>query len=94
MNELLKREGFGEDLKQCSRATGEIDPHTRSRVYEITKDMHQYGLKSGDKCYLDKLHKDHLEVFRGKKPYKVLNLDGSLNIKKTHAAAPRSYDAR
>ena len=94
MHELFKRKGFGEDLKRSSEKISKIDTHTDSQVYKITKDMPQYGLKTGDKCYLDKCHKDHVEIFRGKKPYKVLNLDGSLNVGKTHAAVSRKYDVR
>jgi hypothetical protein len=31
--------------------------------YVIQENINEYGLKRGDKFYLDKLHKDHLEVF-------------------------------
>jgi len=78
MKEVFNKTDFGKKLKDCSQKTKYIDAKTNSQIYEVTKDMPEYGLKKGDKFYLDKYHKDHLEVFRNNKGETILNLDGSM----------------
>lgn len=89
MHEVFKQSKFGELLKKASLKTKNIDTKTNSQIYEIIEDMVEFGVKVGDKFYLDKFHGDHLEFFRNTRAYKVLNLDGSENIAKTLRALGR-----
>ncbi|MHC5278726.1 T7SS effector LXG polymorphic toxin [Listeria kieliensis] len=80
--------GFGSELKGSVEKTSKrVDGQ---QVYKLKKNMKNFQLKKGDQVYLDGLHKDHLEVFDKKgNPLKVLNLDGTINIKKTEKIAGR-----
>ena len=72
----------------CERISQKYDNQS---IYRITKDLPGNTLKKGDFFYLDGLHKNHLEVFRGSGKVKttktVLNFDGTINIKKATQAA-------
>ena len=72
---------FGEQLKSSVRKIKKrYDGQT---IYEVV-DKSIPGLKKGDQIYLDGMHKDHLEVFsRNGKISQVINLDGSINLRKT-----------
>ncbi len=73
---------FGQKLKKASSRTSvKVQGQT---VYRIDKKTDNPYLKKGYGFYLDALHKDHLEVIdKQGKVIAVLNLDGSLNKKKT-----------
>jgi hypothetical protein len=76
---------FGEIIKKASTRTSiKVQGQT---VYKVNKKTDNPYLKKGFGFYLDAMHKDHLEVVdkRGKVTA-VLNLDGSLNQKKTERA--------
>ena len=72
---------FGEQLKSSVRKIKKrYDGQT---IYEVV-DKSIPGLKKGVQIYLDGMHKDHLEVFsRNGKISQVINLDGSINLRKT-----------
>jgi len=61
-------------------------------IYEIIEDIPGTTLKTGELFYLDRMHKDHLEIFHGTKyrSQSVYNLDGTLNRLKSKAAKGRS----
>ena len=62
-------------------------------VYRVTESTGQ--LKKGDQIYLDGKHKNHFEVYdKNGKAKAVLNVDGSINEKKTAAGSSRGerYD--
>jgi len=85
MKEFFETTEFGQELKQYVRKTSE-QFHGQS-VYEVTEDLPQYGLKRGNKIYLDPKHTDHLEIFtKNNKPRGVINLDGYQNDPKTKDA--------
>lgn len=86
MKELFTKNEFGKALEKCSIKIKAIDAKTNSQIYEITEKLSEYGLKEGDKIYLDKFHKDHIEVFRNDKCIIVLDLDGTVNNIKTAKA--------
>jgi hypothetical protein len=86
INELFKQEGFGKKLKQNVEKIEGVN-FQKQQAYKITKDMPEYGIKKGDKLYLDGLHKDHLEVFKegsrpGQPPRTVLSIDGRILAEK------------
>ena len=75
---------FGEQLKKSVRKTKRH--YDGQAIYEVV-DKGIPGLKKGDQIYLDGMHKDHLEVFtRNGKISQVINLDGSINVRKTEEA--------
>ena len=75
---------FGEQLKKSVRKTKRH--YDGQAIYEVV-DKNIPGLKKGDQIYLDGMHKDHLEVFtRNGKISQVINLDGSINVRKTEEA--------
>jgi hypothetical protein len=75
---------FGKSIEKYVRKVKNSD------MYEITSDIKGTVLEEKDKIYLDRLHKDHLEVFKANgKMRAVLNLDGSVNKMKTDRAAGR-----
>ena len=75
---------FGEQLKKSVRKTKRH--YDGQAIYEVV-DKSIPGLKKGDQVYLDGMHKDHLEVFtRNGKISQVINLDGSINVRKTEEA--------
>ncbi|WP_249024416.1 hypothetical protein, partial [Enterococcus moraviensis] len=83
MKEFFETE-FGSKIKgKVSKTKKNYDGQS---VYKVDKKVSEY-IRKGDQFYLDGYHMDHLEVFdkQGKIRY-VLNLDGSMNAKKTAAA--------
>lgn len=83
--EFFNETVLGESLKNVSRKTSRRGGG--QSIYQATAKSSEYGIKKGDYFYLDDLHFDHIEVFdKNGKAKKVLNLDGSLNEKKTKAA--------
>ena len=82
MNEFFQTE-FGKQLKGKVRKTNSIR-YQGQAVYQVTERIPGTVLKKGMYVYLDALHMDHLEVFtKTKRACRVLNLDGSVNAKKT-----------
>lgn len=52
-------------------------------IYKANKDIGSH-IADGDIFYLDGAHKNHLELFSSNRKIKlVLNLDGSINTRKT-----------
>ena len=87
MKDYLKSPGFGGDLGLTSTKTGGIIDG--QAVYKSSDDVGTY-IRSGDQFYLDGSHKNHLEVFDRSGNFRyVLNLDGSVNVKKTASAQGR-----
>ena len=85
MAEFFKSK-FGKLLKKNSKKTAKrVQSQT---VYQVTKNkVGNNFVKKGDLYYLDNKHLDHLEVFNKKgKASVVLNLDGTINLKKTAKA--------
>jgi hypothetical protein len=74
---------FGQKLKECSEPLNRLYEY-HARIFRMTKDMIEYGLKEGYVFYLDTLHYDHIEVFsdKGQRCVTVLNIDGSYNATK------------
>ena len=78
---FLDRTSFGQRLKGFSESVG------RGR-FKITSNVGE--MRKGDIFYLDMFHKDHLEVFNRRGEFRVvLNLDGTINRKKTKKALKR-----
>jgi len=89
MKEFFRDTEFGQRLKNVVRKTSQ-QKHGQT-IYEVTCDLREYGLRKGDKLYLDGMHKNHLEVYRKNCSFKtILNLDGSENKEKALRAAGRS----
>ncbi len=87
MDEFFESE-FGSELKgNVEKTSKRVDGQ---QVYKLKKNMKSYKLNKSDQVYLDGLHKDHLEVFdKQGNPLRVLNLDGTINIKKTEKITGR-----
>ncbi|OYD06148.1 hypothetical protein CHM34_17860 [Paludifilum halophilum] len=76
---------FGKSLKKKSAKT-KIQYDGQS-IYKVANKTDNPHLKKGDGYYLDALHGDHIEVINKRGNVKaVLNLDGTLNEKKTEEA--------
>ncbi|MDT6962373.1 VENN motif pre-toxin domain-containing protein [Cupriavidus sp. SZY C1] len=89
-DKACRDKGFGSALSDAIRKTKELK-HGQS-VYEAKVKVGDY-IKKGDFVYLDGKHGDHLEVYDSMKISKwVLNLDGSINEKKTMGARGRRLD--
>ncbi|MFM9866713.1 VENN motif pre-toxin domain-containing protein [Achromobacter xylosoxidans] len=87
MTAIFERPGFGGEIKNNSQRTSQH--YHGMTVYKANDDIGGY-IKKGDNFYLDKRHKDHIEVFDRHGNFKVvLNLDGSINDSKTMAAKGR-----
>ncbi|MFY2819647.1 VENN motif pre-toxin domain-containing protein [Achromobacter xylosoxidans] len=86
--EFLEQPGFGSEIKDASRKTSQH--YHGQAVYQADRRIGN-NIRKGDKFYLDGTHMDHIEVFdkHGNFRY-VLNLDGSVNDRKTRAARGRS----
>jgi len=89
MYEVFDKTEVGRILKDVSKPTKQV--YDGAKVYELTEDVPQLGLKEGDLFYLDKLHGDHIEVLKngGKAMRTVLNMDGTPNIDKLMKAGVR-----
>jgi len=87
MGEFLKQSGFGSTVKDNTQKTNQ--QYQGQTIYKATDDVGNY-IKKGDQFYLDGLHKDHIEVFDKRGNFRaVLNLDGSINERKTQEAEGR-----
>ncbi|MFS0654729.1 T7SS effector LXG polymorphic toxin [Bacillus sp. 179-C3.3 HS] len=87
MNEFFDME-FGKSISNfLSKTKVKYDGES---IYKVNKKTDNKYLKKGYGIYLDALHKDHIEVIdkTGNVKY-VLNLDGTLNTKKTKNALGR-----
>ncbi|OCQ50631.1 hypothetical protein Ppb6_04198 [Photorhabdus australis subsp. thailandensis] len=85
MKEFFKQKGFGNQAKGNSQKTSKI--YQGQSVYKASNDISD-NIRTGDQFYLDGRHKNHLEVFDKRGNFiHVLNLDGSINLDKTKAAA-------
>ena len=82
---------FGQKFKNKCIKTKKTYKNITS-IYEITEDIPGTKLKKEDLFYLDRMHKDHIEIFNGKKYTStyVYNLDGNLNKVKSIKARNRS----
>ena len=88
--DVLSGTTLGDILEPISKPTK--FKYDGARIYEITKKVEINGakFKSGDYYYLDKLHKDHVETFsKNHKAKEVLNLDGTVNKRKTELSKNR-----
>jgi len=84
MGEFLKQPGFGNIVKDNTQKTNQ--QYQGQSIYKATDKIGDY-IKKGDQFYLDGLHKDHIEVFDKRGNFRaVLNLDGSVNERKTQQA--------
>jgi len=87
MGEFLKQPGFGSTVKDNTQKTNQ--QYQGQTIYKATDNVGNY-IKKGDQFYLDGLHKDHIEVFDKRGNFRaVLNLDGSINERKTQEAEGR-----
>jgi hypothetical protein len=88
MKEFFNKTEFGQKIENSVEKTNKLQQG--QSVYQVKKDLPEYGLKKGDQFYLDAAHKDHLEVFRKNGTMKtVLNLNGTENIDKALRAIGR-----
>ena len=84
MGELLKQPGFGNTVKGNTQKTNQ--QYQGQSIYKATEKIGDY-IKKGDQFYLDGLHKDYIEIFDKRGNFRaVLNLDGSVNERKTQQA--------
>lgn len=90
MYEVFGKAVIGKQLKECSKSTS-FSYKGISKIYKVIKDIAKFGIKKGDWFYLDKMHGDHIEVFKkcGKVVRTVLNMDGTENKKKLVQAIGR-----
>ena len=67
--------------------------HT-SKIFRVIKDVAEFGIKKGDWLYLDKMHGDHIEVFKkcGESIRTVLNMDDTQNLDKLRQAGKRTIE--
>jgi len=86
MYEVFEKHPLGKLLSENAQKTKGV--YDGATIYKSTNKIPQYGIKKGDYFYLDKKHGNHIEVFNGTgtAPRTVLNLDGSVNIKKLNTA--------
>jgi len=82
---------FGQKFKNKCIKTKKTYKNITS-IYEIVEDIPGTKIKKGDLFYLDRMHKDHIEVFNSKRYTStyVYNLDGTLNKEKSIKAFNRS----
>lgn len=89
MYEVFERAPIGDKLKKVTQETS--FERNGSKIYKVIEDVQEWGIKKGDWLYLDRMHKDHIEVFKrcGKIMRTVLNMDGTQNLSKLRAAGAR-----
>lgn len=82
MYEVFARAPIGKRLKEVVKDAGRR--YKDSKMYRAIKDVEEFGIKQDDWLYLDKMHKDHIEVFTksGKDLRTILNMDGTQNLNK------------
>ncbi|WP_413741471.1 S-type pyocin domain-containing protein [Sodalis sp. RH15] len=84
MGEFFTQQGFGSQVKEFSVKTNQ--QYQGQNIYKANKDIGSH-IADGDIFYLDGAHKNHLELFDSNRKIKlVLNLDGSINTRKTFEA--------
>jgi RHS repeat-associated protein len=86
---LFTKNEFGRSLRKASVETRKfVQGH---RIYKVVGKLKEHGLNKGDYFYLDGAEDTHIEVFNSQmKSKSVLNLDGSINLKKTASAVGRT----
>ncbi|BBO59687.1 hypothetical protein [Mycoavidus sp. B2-EB] len=90
MENFFNETEFGREMKDIANPTKEI--YKGSRVYEATERI-KGKIEEGDLFYLDRKHKNHLEVYTENRVSRhVLNLDGTVNRKKTDKARGRRLE--
>ncbi|WP_225701909.1 hypothetical protein [Duffyella gerundensis] len=84
MGEFLKQPDFGNTVKGNTQKT---DQQCQGQsICKATDNIGDY-IKKDDQFYLGGLHKDHIEIFDKRGNFRaVLNLDGSVNERKTQQA--------
>lgn len=89
MYEVFARAPMGKKLKEVVEATSRN--YKGIKIFRAIRDVEEFGIKEGDWLYLDKMHKDHIEVFchKGKPLRTVLNMDGTQNLVKIKQAGVR-----
>jgi hypothetical protein len=85
MHELAAKEPFGKLLiNNIEKIKGA--EYKGRQGYRLINDMKDFGIKRGDKLYLDSLHGDHIEVFKagpkGSLPQQVISVDGRILLEK------------
>ncbi len=90
MYEVFKKAAIGKILKDAVEGT-RFAYKGVSKIFRAAKDIVELGIQKGDWLYLDKMHGDHIEVFKkcGKAVRTILNMDGTINTTKLAAAAGR-----
>ncbi|WP_306438074.1 hemagglutinin repeat-containing protein [Mycoavidus sp. SF9855] len=87
MEQFFNGTEFGKEVKRVTIPTNEF--YHGERIYKATEGI-GVEIKDGDLMYLDKQHKNHLEVYSGNRVSRnVLNLDGTINVVKTNKAQGR-----
>ncbi len=89
MYEVFARAPMGKKLRESVKDIARR--YKGSKIYKVIKDVKEFGIKEGDWLYLDKMHKDHIEVFcnKGEPMRTILNMDGTQNITKIQQAGER-----
>lgn len=90
MYEVFARAPIGKKLKDAVESTSRN--YRGIKIFRIIRDIKEWGIQKGDWLYLDKLHKDHIEVFcpTGEPLRTILNMDGTQNLAKINQAGFRS----
>lgn len=87
MEQFFNGTEFGKEVKRVTIPTNEF--YHGERIYKATEGIGS-EIKDSDLMYLDKQHKNHLEVYTGNRVSRnVLNLDGTINVVKTNKAQGR-----
>ena len=83
MEQVFERAPVGKVLEKSVEPT-KFSYNNCSKIYRVIRNIKELGLKKGDWLYLDKMHGDHIEVFKrcGKVVRTILNMDGTHNVKK------------
>nr|WP_264080203.1 RHS repeat-associated core domain-containing protein [Treponema pedis] len=82
---------FLQDVQNSISRTGQKFQGAEIYVFDKKTTFKGIRYNKGDYFYLDNFHKDHYEVFDSKNKSKaVINLDGSLNEKKTKKSKNRT----
>ncbi|MDR3550585.1 MAG: polymorphic toxin-type HINT domain-containing protein [Candidatus Babeliales bacterium] len=91
MYEVFEKAAIGKTLKECSESTS-CAYKDGAKIFKVIKDIAEYGIKKGDWFYLDKMHGDHIEVFKkfGSPMRTILNMDGTQNFNKLKQAGART----
>ena len=89
LKELYKRPGFGQRLGNNSRPVKGTKNFVATA--NITNDSGEVVIKEGHTFYIDQESSNHLEVYdKRMKASPVVNIDGTVNLKKSKAAEGRT----